>query len=134
MNHLLLFENFYQDTTQDDFSQKVFDVDNCEDFTTEEVAKIKPLLQGGVLDLYVGKKYRIDIRFHNPNFGWNKTPKEPIKKGSSGGKYTKIITIVKLKDEWYYIILSTRDGDVDQSFYKCDQFEGLLSFLKNNVN
>jgi len=40
------------------------------------------------------------------------------------------ITIIKLKDEWYYVIIDLNEGPF---FYKCDQLDGLMSFLRKNI-
>jgi len=44
------------------------------------------------------------------------------------------LIIIKLKDEWYYV--ATPDGEYhnSNSYYKCDQFEGLLAFLEMMID
>ena len=36
----------------------------------------------------------------------------------------------KIKDEWYYVKIETYDG----KYYKCDQFENLISLVKKIIN
>lgn len=40
------------------------------------------------------------------------------------------IEIVKSQDEWYYIYISE---SLDSIYFKCDQFEGLLKCLQDNI-
>ncbi len=44
--------------------------------------------------------------------------------------YSIHITIYEIPDEWYLIIID--DINRKQSYYECDQFEGLLQFFKDN--
>lgn len=41
------------------------------------------------------------------------------------------VTIVKLKDEWFYVCVHSMFGDFQ--FYRCDQFDGLISLI-NHIN
>lgn len=41
------------------------------------------------------------------------------------------ISIIKTKDEWYYVII---DKYKDALFYKCDQLDGLLLFIYDFFN
>ena len=48
--------------------------------------------------------------------------------------YTINLSVVKLKDEWYYISLPKHKSKLSKiSYWKCDQFEGLIEFIKNEV-
>ena len=42
-------------------------------------------------------------------------------------KYTYDLYIYKTPDEWYYV---ERISVIQDKYYKCDQFDGLLEFLK----
>lgn len=107
MNHLLLFENFYQPITQEYFSGRVFG--NREKFTKDEIEKIAKIVP----------EYNLHIQCDRIR-----------------GMKSKYFDIVKLKDEWYFIIYKPATGpaDTEREFYKCDQFEGLIAFLKKNIN
>ena len=39
------------------------------------------------------------------------------------------LTIIKLEDDWF--LVEYRFGFEGYSWYKCDQFEGLIKFLKD---
>jgi hypothetical protein len=56
--------------------------------------------------------------------------------GESDSKrvYTVNLSVVKLRDEWYYISLPKHKSKLSKiSYWKCDQFEGLIEFIKNEV-
>lgn len=115
-----------------------------EDFPEKEIQKIVSLLQDGFLkichhfpevEVLINKfakgrsenipQARIDI--------YVGTVKRPVFLNTPT-KWASGLIIVKLKDEWYYV--STPDGRYpnSNSFYKCDQFEGLLSFLQMMID
>lgn len=51
-------------------------------------------------------------------------------------KFTRIsiLEIVKFDDEWYYLFISKANEDKSMdNYYKCDQFNGLLQCLKDNL-
>jgi hypothetical protein len=43
------------------------------------------------------------------------------------------IIMIKLKDEWYYVMMNMSDQEEDDKFFKCDQFEGLLQLIKDYI-
>jgi hypothetical protein len=46
-----------------------------------------------------------------------------------------IFYVCKVKDEWYYVYnpMKILKDDSPFSFYKCDQFDGLISCIKNEI-
>jgi len=46
---------------------------------------------------------------------------------------SKEFTMIKLKDEWYYVMMDMSDQEEDDKFFKCDQFEGLLQLIKDYI-
>lgn len=43
------------------------------------------------------------------------------------------VIMIKLKDEWYYVMMDMSDQEEDDQFFKCDQFEGLLQLIKDYI-
>lgn len=43
------------------------------------------------------------------------------------------IIMIKLKDEWYYVMMDMSDQEEDNKFFKCDQFEGLIQLIKDYI-
>ena len=53
----------------------------------------------------------------------------PISKGSIHA----YIYMFKLPDEWYIVRIKFMDADEVKSYYKCDQFDGLLKCIKDKL-
>lgn len=49
------------------------------------------------------------------------------------GNYKKSLQIIKLKDEWYYVLNTNYIGKyyhlAETKMYKCDQWQGLINCL-----
>lgn len=41
--------------------------------------------------------------------------------------------MIKLKDEWYYVMMDMSDQAQDDLFFKCDQFEGLIKLIQDYI-
>lgn len=118
-SHIKLFENFnksYEEISESDFriirglsNGDVTDYrsKNWEDFTPKEISIITDMMK------------RIEMekcQWHSGNVF--------IKYWLNALKYG---IIIKLKDEWFYLLVNDR---VSYRYYKCDQFDGLLNLLK----
>lgn len=43
------------------------------------------------------------------------------------------VIMIKLRDEWYYVMMNMSDQEEGNQFFKCDQFEGLLQLIKDYI-
>lgn len=136
MRYIKLFEHLlnYSKISLSEFNDLVYidgnlNLSKFETFTEEEVNMINSYLPNFDFELYdswnEGEEYRVNnSMFMGDNFDG------VLKSGESG----TLISILKLKDEWYIITISnyiSSSKAIDTS-YKCDQLNGLEDFLKNN--
>jgi len=128
MKYLKLFEkSYYQELSKIKYSLQILGddykgVENWRTFTKEETTQLKNLFPNS------------NILFDNQN---------NISEYYHAVLKIDNLQITKLQDEWYFIFVPTNWdnpkfnhpnfvwSDEDDKFYKCDQFEGLLKFLKN---
>lgn len=85
--------------------------DNWVAFTQNELSKIQEL----VPDAHFSKTIKTDpddIRIDSKESG---------------------IIMIKLKDEWYYVMMDMSDQAQDDLFFKCDQFEGLIKLIQDYI-
>lgn len=47
--------------------------------------------------------------------------------------FTPGLTIIKLRDEWFCVLVSAVNNHILGSFLKCDQFDGLINAIKECV-
>lgn len=140
MKYLKLFEehnNYYYQIDVSEFDDKTefdtlfengWDTTNWVDFNQSEISTIKgifddffvfvgysdfnpPMLQKDALAEYSDGMLIV-----------NNKPYLDIKKDWSG----TLFYVIKLPDEWYYTV-----DFKNQTFYKCDQFVGLLKFIED---
>lgn len=91
------------------YDETRFGKDNWQPFTQLELDKIKKFLP----DADINREIKTDpsgFRIDSKEVG---------------------VIIVKLKDEWYYVLLNMSNQYEDDIYYQCDQLEGLLSLLKD---
>lgn len=93
---------------------------NFVEFTNEEVNRLSEYLS----HIKNGEE-TYDIPYYSVIYGTYK----PIR-GKIYGQKRSQMYITKLVDEWYYI---DDHGDSNR-YYKCDQFEGVISYLNNKKN
>jgi len=101
-----------------------------DNFTDSEIEKIKSMFpySNVALDIYINNftdsesypKAKLDIKYYKSIF----------KRDFSNSDDSEI-SIIKTKDEWYYVII---DKYKDTLFYKCDQLDGLLLFIYDFFN
>ena len=143
MKHLQIFEEFNQDyfrsiepneyqinVSGDEYPGIEFDIKYAEEnwypFTDYEIEKIKTLLNS--------EDYKYTIASISLTGNYNGNPSnnkgEIIIDGFSNHPEMEniTITIIKLKDEWYYIFHEDND-----EYYACDQFVGLEQCLKTII-
>jgi hypothetical protein len=144
MKYLKLFENhnqYYQEISEGEFEESTgFDIEygegtwdpsfirrNWIDFTIEELNSIKELLP----DDNIINEYYFDYPdlFHRDETGAmivNHSSPNFVPEEDAHNWRGTIFIIIKLKDEWFYI------SNWDESKkYKCDQFTGLLEYIKD---
>jgi len=97
-----------EDYTYDDSN---FVIDHWMPFTQSELNKIQELLP----DANFCKVIKID-------------PDDARIDSKESG-----LIMIKLKDEWYYVMMDMSDQEEGALFFKCDQFEGLLQLIKDYV-
>ncbi len=130
MKHLKLYEdhnNYYyqidtdqfdEDTRFDAYHEDAWSTSDWVDFNQNEIDTIK-----GMFDdyfLFVGYS-----DFNQKSDGMiiiNNNPHLDKRKDWAG----TLFYVIKLPDEWYYTV-----DFKTQTFYKCDQFGGLLKFIKD---
>jgi hypothetical protein len=92
------------------------------EFDEKEIDKIKSIVVGKREEFNI--LYDVDIEYELPThlsiYIFDKTRKFHLNN----------ITIRKLQDEWYYCSMEKR---MKRSYYKCDQFSGLIEFLEHNL-
>ena len=115
MKYLKLFENskYFSEVRS-----QIFDTSNVENFTDSELFSIKSLLGNG------------DYRFQDVDRPSKKFRSKLIIYLSRLGppKYV----IVKLTDEWFYVQVYSSFPPSVYTYYKCDQFEGLIKCLEKS--
>ncbi len=154
MKWLRLFESFnngYEEVNTpgylggDDYGRITNDIDklisyleeNWELFTDKEIKEIEKIIPS------------IDIRKSNLDPNWRSIYQASEEQKKFINKYFYLSTpllflpgpslnIYKTKDEWYWVCLNYR-GVVSYRhsssiIYKCDQFDGLLNFLRDGVS
>ena len=97
---------------------------NWVDFTQSEISTIHNLIPKSTYEI-------------NPHVGGDGIPEASIEYTKYEHTRNKLIFIVKTKDEWYYVklnywnITAIKRVESITSYYKCDQFEGLLKCIKD---
>lgn len=112
--------NRYSIISNDEYKKLVHQ--DIEEFTKYEVETITKMMSGitSVKTTHRGtnRNGKIDtIHFDTRSFG------------KSYNTQTKKYYIVKTIDEWYIVFICSTPNRI----YKCDQFEGLIKFIKNNI-
>lgn len=103
-----IYDNDFEEYTYDGSE---FISDNWVAFTQNELSKIQEL----VPDAHFSKTIKTDpddIRIDSKESG---------------------IIMIKLKDEWYYVMMDMSDQAQDDLFFKCDQFEGLIKLIQDYI-
>lgn len=135
MKHINLFETFseltYQRISYDIYAQSRNSLKSIP-FDNSDINRIKNVTKG-TLDSFKkksGHKTRHVVRIEGkvPFLGWGKTPC-PL-----------FVTIDKYDDDWFFVHITTDNrldpsgiGALDQSFWKCDQIQGVLDLIKNEI-
>lgn len=105
----------------DGYEVKKIMFDKKEYFNDKEVDTIKKYLNGNQIELEYNLKRLIkDIVIKITN-NHNSDHYSPIR-----------LYIDKIVDEWY-VIEEYKMGDTQPKFYLCDQFDGLIKFLKDKL-
>ena len=130
MKYLKLFESneYYTQISRDDYTKKIgfdgggwdenFISDTWVSFTEKELEFIKNLTKGDI------KEVMDDV----PSIGsYIRVEHTKIDRKTRIVEY-HYLWINKSKDEWYYL------NDYNSLYYKCDQFEGLIACLKNEIS
>lgn len=78
-------------------------------FTKQELKKIQELL---------------------PDAHYNKQIKTSRNEARIDSELSDLI-MIKLKDDWYYAFLKMSEQEEGDLYFKCDQFEGLIQFIKD---
>lgn len=123
MKYLKTFEssNYYYYITYDE-REKLMGVNgvkigsNKEDFTQQEKEELTNLLNS----------YNLSFVFDKPVLSGGK------KHGLYITKIDDIWIIDKVKDEWF-LVTHHKKGIIFCKSYKCDQFQGLLEFIKDEI-
>jgi len=117
LNYIKIFEDYNQyfnEVSGDDY------IDRCDDsidFTLDELKEIRAIK--GVVILPQTISEVVEIQFGKAGVG----------KGASS------MQVVKLKDEWYLVRWTCRpEKYIAVKFYMCDQFVGLLKFIKYTID
>jgi len=126
MKHLKRFNEsineYYQKISQNDYCLGVYK-------TTSELATDS---HRNTLEFDLNEKEEIQKR----NVGYQIVFKKKHQKSQPAPSYASLevyyrdrkIYIEKLEDEWFYVAFPS--PDYGEAYYKCDQFDGLLEFLK----
>ncbi len=142
MKHLRIFEQFgemYEPISVSEFSSKDY---QKIPFGPNELNQVVDLIEGKGYQL----KYREDFEAHT---AWDdkdvvllrfekiidNTRKSFYGKAIPGTKKCRLI-VYKIEDDYFPICLrdlEMNDILIQQSFYKCDQFEGLVNFIKEKL-
>ena len=124
------FENIqdlYEELPQFEFHRLVgmdFFTENKEKFTDKEIEEIDKVVKSFGKGLYTrvkGDGLLIQEPYDNPEIIMVGGKKRII-----GEDRFIMLSIFKLKDEWYYIYIQKKDRCI-----KCDTIEGVKQFLKN---
>ena len=92
---------------------------NIEDFTPNEIDVIQHL-------------YNKEFNINKKQIYWTVPCVIACKIIKDDGVGYTLLNIGKSRDEWYYVsFVSVIDGIMYSNYYKCDQFDGLISLLKN---
>ena len=83
--------------------------ENWEPFTQQELKKIQELLPDADYCKRI-KTNRNEARVDSESSG---------------------LIMIKLKDDWYYAFLEMSEQEEDNLYFECDQFEGLIQFIKD---
>lgn len=130
MKHLKLYEdhnNYYyqidtdqfdEDTMYDTYTQNEWDTSNWVDFNQNEIDTIKGMFD----DYFVFVGYSDFNQKSDGMIVINSNLHLDKRKDWSG----TLFYVIKLPDEWYYTV-----DFKTQICYKCDQFVGLLRFIKD---
>ena len=142
MKHLKLFESknaYYQSISENEFRDlmgysRVGDEApyatygiNCEKVSDKEMVILKKLLS-------TNREY-VSFKFNKYLSSTQRTRMLEIDCRIGGDRVGyKLYTyaVEKVKDEWYLIIKFSAN-DNHQSYYKCDQLEGLIQFFRDNA-
>lgn len=92
--------------------------ENSDSFTSSEKSRIRKFLASK------------DISIRQNLVDMEKLDKSPIFFSKKIGRTYLSIQISKLEDDWFAVRASNLDGS---EYYKCDQFEGLVEFLKKQL-
>jgi hypothetical protein len=118
MKYLKLFEDsnkYYKQITHQECSKIVFDRDNTIEFSNNESQELDILMS----DLKINYR-KIVFNYDDNDICYQVYTK-------SGFKLVPLdLVLYKVIDEWYYI-------SIFKLYYKCDQFDGLLLCLKDNL-
>ena len=116
MKHIKLFESFetddyYTEITNDEYN---FFRDSFISMSKSDSYKLKTVISG---DYHIEEK-----ELDEPKISYFYC--REILPGTKFVKVPNIFTIVKVEDDWFLVYISDH-------FYKCDQIDGLIKFLKN---
>ena len=144
MKYLKLFENhnqYYQEISEEEFDESTgFDIEygegttwdpsfikeNWIDFTNGELNSIKKLLPDeNIINRYEYSDWDDNLNYTRAMVINHTNPKFIPEDDANNWRGT-IFIIIKLKDEWFYIF----NWDESKK-YKCDQFTGLLEYIKD---
>ena len=99
----------------DDSVAQSFINNNWLEFTNAEISE---------LSKYFSEVVNSDDDYYDFNFSGEYSAQiTDIKRG-------KRMNITKVNDEWFYVSLFAKD---QFDYYKCDQFYGLISFIKSHI-
>jgi hypothetical protein len=130
-------EDYYKEITEFEYDDDICNIggtDGEEDveymrekwveFTDQEISKITEILS---------EKKDVNYIIDLPNFKfWKENgiarARLDIKPSKKSKTLENIMYIVKLEDDWYYLY-----DCYPNKFYKCDQFDGLLKCIKDNI-
>ena len=115
---------FYIKITHAEWSNNMNDNDRPRIFTTKEKRDINQYLND--YNKVYSKINKIDYKYVLTYIGDDK-----IERLSINTKETECC-IDKSKDEWYLACCLRKSGYAEQ-FNKCDQFDGLIEFIKNEI-
>lgn len=135
MRYLKLFESFteptYQRITYDIYSQSR-NKSKSIPFSKLDLEIIKENVNGKVESFthQGGHKKRYTVRIEgNVPFLGHGLKSVPL-----------FITISKFEDDWFFVHVTINErlnpegiGSLDQSFWKCDQIEGVIDLIKNEI-
>jgi hypothetical protein len=129
------YNQYYQKVTLEDMQD--LDYEQYVDFTQYEVNEIKKLISNHyniTQTLFSVNIVNNDIKISIPHFlqrinYWDKDTKWKRTFKPGGPVVTSAYTVYKFNDDWFYLV----DEKGISNYYKCDQLEGLLKCLKDNL-